>query len=74
MATIHLNVMELERYWQSCLEQSFTILTPHHHRIAKLICILVNTAVEFRLNHGRCADNHVVLKESALTFSRCLHC
>ena len=74
MASIHLNVMELERYRQSSLEQSFTILTPHHHRIAELISLLVDDAVEFRLNHGRCADNHVVFKEGTLAFIRYLFC
>ena len=74
MASIHLNVMELERYGQSCLEPTFVILAPHYHRIAELISILVDNAVEFRLNHGRCADNHVVFKERTFTFSRCMHC
>ena len=74
MATIHLNMMELERYRQSSLEQSHAILAPHHHRIAELISILVDDAVEFRLYHGRCADNHVLVEEGALTFIRCLRC
>ena len=84
MASIHLNVVELERYWQSGLEQALAVLAPHRHRIAKLFCVLVDDAVEFRLNHGRCADNHVLVEEGArplvackartFTFIRCLRC
>ena len=74
MASIHLNVVELERYWQSGLEQALAVLAPHYHRIAELISILVDDAVEFRLYHGRCADNHVLVEEEALTFIRCLLC
>ena len=72
MASIHLNVMKLERYGQSGLEQSLTIFAPHHHWIAELIGILVDDAVEFRLYHGRCSDNYMVFKESALAFICCL--
>ena len=74
VATIHLNMMELEWYWQRCLKHPLPILAPHHHRIAELISILVDDAVEFRLYHGRCADNHVLVEEGTFTFIRCLRC
>ena len=74
MTTIHLNMMELEGYWQSGLEQSLSIFAPHHHWIAELIIVLVDDAIELRLYHGRCADNHAVIKKSALAFVRCQRC
>ena len=74
MASIHLNMVKLERYGQRGLEQTLAIFAPHHHWIAELVSILVDDAVEFRLNHGRCADNHVVFKEGTLAFIRYLYC
>ena len=74
MASVHLDMMELERYWQRGLEQSLAVLAPHHHWIAELVGVLVDDAVEFRLYHGRCADNHVLVEEGTLTFIRCLCC
>lgn len=66
MTTIHLNMMELEGYWQSGLEQSLSIFAPHHHWIAELISVLVDDAIELRLYHGGCADNHAVTKGRTL--------
>ena len=74
MTSIHLHMVELEGYGQSGLEQPVSIPAPHHHRIAELISVLVDNAVEFRLYHGRRADNHVVVKASTLAFISCLRC
>ena len=69
MASIHLNVMELERYRQSRLEPPFTISGPSQERIIELAAILVYYAVDLYLYEGGCTNNHVILKESALTFT-----
>ena len=74
MASIHLNMVKLERYGQRGLEQTLAIFAPHHHRIAELVGVLVNNAVEFCLDHGRRADNHVVVKVETLAFISCLLC
>ena len=74
MAAIHLNMMELERYRQRGLEPSFAISGPDQERIVELSAILVDDAVNLCLHKGGCANNHVVFKEKALAFSRCLHC
>ena len=69
MTTIHLNVMELERYRQSSLEPSFAISGPCQERIIELAAILVYDAVNLCLHKGRCANNHVVFKKSTLTLA-----
>ena len=45
MTAVHLDMMELKRDRQRGLEASFTVLAPHHHRIAELVGVLVNYAV-----------------------------
>ena len=70
MPSIHLRVMELERYWQQCLKPFLAILTPHHHRIMEFVGVLVYNTIELRLNHCRCPHYHVVWQESALTICR----
>jgi len=69
MASIHLNVMELERYWQRCLEPPFSISGPCQERIIELVAILVDYAVNLCLNKSGRTNNHVVIKERALTFA-----
>ena len=68
MSAVHLYMMELETDRQSGLNQGFAVFAPHHHRVAEQVCVLVDDAVEFGLWHGRGADDHVVFKETALTF------
>ena len=64
MAAVHLYVMELETDGQSGLKQAFAVFSPHHHRIAKLVGVLIDDAVEFGLRHRRCADNHQVVERT----------
>ena len=63
MSSVHLDVMELEGDRKRRLEASFTILAPHYHWIAELVCILVNYAVKLSLYHCRGAHYHVVLEK-----------
>ena len=51
MSTVHLDMMELEGDRERGLEKTFTILAPHYHRIAELVCVLVHYAVEFGIYH-----------------------
>ena len=74
MTSIHLHMMKLKTDGQSNLEKPLAILAPYHHWITELISVLVDDAVELRLYHGRCADNHVVFKENTLALVRCLDC
>ena len=69
MASVHLDMMEWERYGQRGLEQTLAIFAPHHHRIAELVGILVDDAVELGLGHSRGANNHVILQETAFAFT-----
>ena len=62
-------MVELERYGQSGLKPTLTISGPCQKRIVKLAAILVDYAVDLRLYKGGCANNHMVFKESALTFA-----
>ena len=48
------------------------ILTPHHHRIAELVGVLIDNTIEFGLRHRRCADNHPVVERTAFTIVGCL--
>ena len=74
MSAVHLYMMELEGDRQSSLYQPFSVLAPHHHRIAELISVLVDNAIQFCLYHGGCADNHMVIEKSTLAFSCCFCC
>ena len=65
-------MVELERYGQSGLKPSLTISTPYQERIIELATILVYYAFYLCLYKGRCANNHVVVKASALAFISCL--
>ena len=67
MAAVHLNVMELKRYGQHGFEPLFAIFSPHHHRIAELVGVLIDNTIEFGLRHRRCADNHPVVERTAFT-------
>ena len=42
MSAVHLNMVELEGYGQSRFQPAFAISTPHDHRIAELIGVLVD--------------------------------
>ena len=70
MGTIHLHMMELEGDGQGCSPKASPILSPHHHRIAKQIGVLIHDAVQLRLDHGRGAYHHRLLPERTLT-GRC---
>ena len=68
MSAIHLRVVELEGNGERGLKRAAPVFAPHHHGIAKLVSVLIDNAVELRLYHGRCADNHAVIKCAASTF------
>ena len=74
MPSIHLNMMKLEGDGKRCLKPAFTEFAPHHHRITELIRVLVHDAVKLRLYHGRCADNHILIKHNAFRFIGYLFC
>ena len=76
MTTVHLDMMELERHGQSCLEPTFAIPAPSQERIIELAAVLVYDAVNLCLYNGRCSYNHIVLKGSVLAFIGSLssHC
>ena len=69
MPTIHLNMMELERYRQGNLKPAFAISCPNQKRIIELAAILVYYAVYLCLHQGGRANNHVVLKDTALALA-----
>ena len=73
LASIHLYMMELERYGQSGLEPPFSVSSPNQERIIELTAILVYYAVNLCLNKSGRTDNHVVFKENALTFAGSLY-
>ena len=62
MSTIHLYMMELEGYGEDGLPPVFAIFAPHNHRVTEFIGVLIDDAVEFGLNHGGGAHNHIVFK------------
>ena len=66
IAAVHLHVVELERHGQRGLEPALAVFAPHHHRVEKLVGVLVHHAVELGLDHGGGADNHVAVEEAAL--------
>ena len=70
MATVHLDMVELEGNRKSGFEQPFAILAPHHHGIAKLVGVLIDDAIQFRLYHGGGADDHAIVKHTAFTIIR----
>ena len=45
MTSIHLNMMKLEGDGQGGLEPCLAILTPHDHRVEKLVGVLVDNAI-----------------------------
>ena len=57
MTAVHLYMVELKRHGQHRAEQTLTVFSPHHHWVAEFIGVLIDNAVEFRANHGGCADD-----------------
>ena len=74
MPTVHLDVMKLKRDWERGLEASFTVLAPHYHRIAELVCVLVHNAVKLSLHHRRSSHYHIIFQKRAFTLFRSLLC
>ena len=66
MSAIHLNMVKLEGNGQGCPQPALAVATPHHHRIAELVGVLVDDAVEFGGSHRRCAYHHRIIYEGAL--------
>ena len=66
MSAVHLHVMELEGDRQGCLQPAFAVVSPHHHRIAEQVGVLVDYAVEFGGRHRRCAYHHCIIYEGTL--------
>ena len=57
MTAVHLHVVELEGDGERALQPTFAVAAPHHHRIAELVGVLVDDAVEFGGRHRRCAHS-----------------
>ena len=74
MPTIHLNMMKLEGDRKRCFYPIATIFSPHNHRITKLIGVLVDNTIKFRLYHCRCTYDHTILNERTLALSSHLRC
>ena len=74
MCAVHLDMVELERDRQGRGEPFLTIFPPHHHWITECVSVLINNAVEFSLNHCGSTNDHIVFKETALTFYCRLMC
>ncbi len=74
MPAIHLDVVKLEGDRKRCLYPMATVFSPHNHRIAKLIGVLVYNTIQFRLYHCRSSNNHTIFKERTLTLSSSLRC
>lgn len=74
MSTVHLYMMKLKRDRQCGLQPAFAVFTPHHHGVTELIGILVDNDIQLRFNHGRGADDHVVVQEGAFTPTSHLLC
>ena len=66
MSAIHLHVVELEGDGQGCTQPALAVAAPHHHRIAELVGILVDDAVEFGGCHRRSSYHHRIIYEGAL--------
>ena len=66
VTAIHLNMMELERYRQSGLEQAFTIPAPCQEGVIIATGILINDTIQFYLRQRRRAHNNVVFQGGAL--------
>ena len=71
MSSVHLNVVKLEGDRQRGLEPSLAIFSPHHHRVAELIGVLIYDAIQFGGYHCRRADNHSIINETAFATVRC---
>ena len=67
MSAVHLHVVKLEGNGQGCPQPALTVAAPHHHRIAELVGILIDDAVEFGGRHRRCAYHHRIVYERTLT-------
>ena len=74
MSSIHLDMMELKGDRECSLEKAFTILAPHYHWIAELVCVLVHYAVQFGMYHCGRSNYHGILYERAFTLFRGLPC
>ena len=61
MASVHLNMVELEADGQGGPKAAFAVFPPHQHWVAEQVGVLVYDAVEFRLHHGRGAYHHCVV-------------
>ena len=63
VSTIHLGMVELERYAQRSLKQSSLVLAPNHKRIVENAAIHTHRTIYFVLRQCRSADNHTASRE-----------
>ena len=61
MAAIHLNMMKLEGDGERGSEETTMITSPHQHRVAKQIRVLIHDAVKLRFYHRRRSHHHHIL-------------
>ena len=71
MSSVHLNVVKLEGDRQRGLEPSLAIFSPHHHRVAELISVLIHYAIQFGSYHGRSSHNHSIIHKTAFAIVGC---
>ena len=60
MGTVHLRVVELERYGQCCFEPSSAVFTPYHERVVEDSAVHSYCAVDVELRQCGGPDDHTV--------------
>ena len=63
VGTVHLGMVELERYGQCGLKQPTLVLAPNHKRIVENAAIHTHRTIYFVLHQSRGADNHTLCRE-----------
>ena len=60
MGAVHLCVMKLEGDGEFIAEEGFSILSPDNKGIVEYAAVHADGAVNFRVDNGRCADDHAL--------------
>ena len=61
MGTVHLSMMELDRYGQLIAQPLFPVSAPNDKRIVEDSTVHAHRTVDLRIDDGGSADNHAVL-------------
>ena len=63
MSTVHLSVVELERYGEFISKPSLSVSSPNHKGIIENPAIHANSPVNLGIYNGRCANNHTFIRQ-----------